>query len=256
MSALSAVGALASVFSGPMLQTMYLNNQTDKLASRVRDFSKCPKCGSQDTREVRRGELEKKDTTRSVAVLHEEKDNHQRYAINPSADTEALLTRALMFLEDGEWETAKRYCSFILDAEPMNPKAYLAMFLAERQVDSIEKLKDTAIAFDENKNYCRFLQFAPSEMREAVEKYNEDIKNEIAEKARRFLEMMNRTDEELAELQAKAAMEDKGVFICGKCGCDLVEMGYAISDIEAMYVCPVCGEPLTWEKIAKGTEKE
>ncbi len=43
---------------------------------------------------------------------------------NTGTDTEPLLKRAFMFLEDGNWSEADEYCEKVLDIEPENAKAY------------------------------------------------------------------------------------------------------------------------------------
>lgn len=250
MTAISAIGTIASVFGGTMLSSMYLNNQTDRYASKIRDFNKCPQCGSLNTREIEDSTMNAdiQDSERVESVLNRQTHN---YSINSSASPEALLTRALMFLEDGDWEKVKRYCNFLLDADPFNANAYLALFMAELHVDSVGKLQEIKKPFDESRNYQRFLRFATPETKETIEAYNNAIKNEIAENAKKQLETSNRVTEgyefvesETVETYEPLEEKKKSPYICTKCNCDLIEMGYAENEILNMSSCPICGESL------------
>ena len=59
-----------------------------------------------------------------------------------------LLKRAFMFLEDGNWEEADKYCEKVLDQDPENVQAYLGKLMAELQVTNRKKLVDCAEPFD------------------------------------------------------------------------------------------------------------
>lgn len=52
-----------------------------------------------------------------------------------SAKTASLLKRAFMFLEDGDWESADKYCEKVLDIDPENAQAYLGKLLAKKTAE-------------------------------------------------------------------------------------------------------------------------
>lgn len=74
--------------------------------------------------------------------------------------SEALLKRAAMFLEEGNFERANEYCEKVLDLDPECADAYLKKMMADLKVRKQEDLKDCAESFDDNINYKRFAQFA------------------------------------------------------------------------------------------------
>lgn len=92
------------------------------------------------------------------------------------ADTAALLKRAYMFLEDGEWAQAKEYCERVLDADPENAEAYLGELMAEIHVRRRYSLKDAAEPFDGRDKCVKACRFGDQKLRNEVEAANEHIR--------------------------------------------------------------------------------
>lgn len=92
------------------------------------------------------------------------------------ADTAALLKRAYMFLEDGEWAQAKEYCERVLDADPENAEAYLGELMAEIHVRRRYSLKDAAEPFDGRDKCVKACRFGDQTLRNEVEAANEHIR--------------------------------------------------------------------------------
>ena len=92
-----------------------------------------------------------------------------------SASTKALLERAFMFLEDGNWTEADTYCEKVLDLEPKNAQAYLGKLMAELRVRKQEKLKDCAEPFDNNSNYQKSMRFGDTAWKETLSGYVQHI---------------------------------------------------------------------------------
>lgn len=55
-------------------------------------------------------------------------------------DANPLLKRAMLFLESGDFASAKEYCGKVLDAEPENPFVYLAKLMAENNIRDEKQL--------------------------------------------------------------------------------------------------------------------
>ena len=94
---------------------------------------------------------------------------------------EQLIKRAYMFLEDGDWESANRYCERILDQDPENPQAYLCKLLAENRVSSVEALSTVPQPISESANYKRIMRHADDELKEKIKSINNFILRHIAE---------------------------------------------------------------------------
>ncbi|MBQ2764404.1 MAG: zinc-ribbon domain-containing protein, partial [Firmicutes bacterium] len=86
----------------------------------------------------------------------------------------ALIERAFLFLEDGEFARADHYFEQILNNDPKNAKAYLGKLMAELQVKTESALADEQIPFDDSANYekaCRF----DAEQKNRLEEINRGI---------------------------------------------------------------------------------
>lgn len=92
-----------------------------------------------------------------------------------NANTEPLLRRAFMFLEDGDFASADEYCEKVLDIEPENARAYLGKLLSDLKVRRQELLKDCALPFDQNNNYQKVIRFADAKLRTDLKGYIEYI---------------------------------------------------------------------------------
>ena len=92
-----------------------------------------------------------------------------------NANTSALLKRAFMFLEDGDWDSANNYCEKILDLDPENTQAYLGKLMAELQVKKQEDLKNCPTPFDRNINYIKTIRFSDQELTNTLIGYIEHI---------------------------------------------------------------------------------
>ena len=77
-----------------------------------------------------------------------------------NANVAPLLERAFMFLEDGDWNSADKYCERVLDIDPKCADAYLGKLMAELRVNKREKLKDCMFPFDRSSNYQKAIRFA------------------------------------------------------------------------------------------------
>ena len=113
-------------------------------------------------------------------------DVKEKVAGNKNADTEPLLKRAFMFLEDGDWSSANKYCEKVLDIDPENAYAYLGKLLSELRVKKLESLKDQKEPFDYSKNYQKAIRFADKKLKSTLKGYVENSKlNEIYTRAKK-----------------------------------------------------------------------
>ena len=128
------------------------------------------------------------------------------------ADVAALLKRAYMFLEDGEWGQASEYCERVLDADPENAEAYLGELMAELRIRRREALKDAEAPFDGNDKCRKACRFGDATLRAEVEAANEHICKRIVDACLDDLydkaeAMMGAAEDEAAYLAAAEAFE-------------------------------------------------
>ena len=105
----------------------------------------------------------------------------------------ALLERAFMFLEDGDFEKADEFCEQVLNQEPKNPRAYLGKLMAELGVKKQENLKNCEKPFDSSGNYKKAVRFGDDALKAELDGYIRAIKERTAAARREelYLEAMD-----------------------------------------------------------------
>ena len=98
-------------------------------------------------------------------------------------NTEPLLRRMFMFLEDKDWKSANAYCEKILDREPENAYAYLGKLLAEFCVTSCEELANCENNFYASNNFQKSMRFADNKLKEALNDARYNYAKKIMESA-------------------------------------------------------------------------
>lgn len=86
-----------------------------------------------------------------------------------------LLERAMMFLEDGDWNSANEYCERVLDIDPKNAMAYVGKLMSELQVKKLDNLRNCANPFDQNANYQKAVRFADDKLKNELSGYVQEI---------------------------------------------------------------------------------
>ena len=118
------------------------------------------------------------------------------------AETRALLKRAFMFAEDGDFASASDYCEKVLDRDPECADAYLGKLLADFRVESRQALRDVENVFVDNANYQKYMRFSGSEGKAEME----ECLYHIAQRA-----MDAATDEESYRSAAEQFLLIKGI---------------------------------------------
>lgn len=94
-----------------------------------------------------------------------------------TANIAPLLKRAFMFLEDGDWNSAREYCEKVLDIDPENAQAYLGKLMADQRVRIKKELKNCDKPFETSNNYQKILRFGDENLKNTLISYVEYIKN-------------------------------------------------------------------------------
>ena len=93
-----------------------------------------------------------------------------------NANTDTLLRRVFMFLEDGDWDSADEYCERVLDLDPENAGAYLGKLMSEVGVRKQEQLRDVERPFDRKNAYQKVMRFADESLKSTLTSYLEHIR--------------------------------------------------------------------------------
>ena len=193
IATISAIAGLANAIGGNRFDMYEQSKISDRASNSITDYNKCPYCGSEDVYlldddEIKR--LEKAEKARSVNI-------------SGGGDPAALLKRAALFLEDGEWAMADAYAENALNGDPENPFGYLYKLMAEKEVSTVDGLAGLPEAFSGDPLYKKAIRFADPDLKEKLEKVNKTITDRnllsIYEQA---VSDMNKAESELEYLEA------------------------------------------------------
>ena len=125
--------------------------------------------------------------------------------------TEPLLKRAFMMLEDAEWQKADDMLEQVLNHEPENASAYLGKLMIEYKLRRETELGELPKNFGDSKNYQYIMRFGDETLKCKINKYREIVierikqkEKERAEKELRDEEVRKRAYEEMRIRQEKA----------------------------------------------------
>ena len=88
-----------------------------------------------------------------------------------------LLKRASMFLADGDFDNAWKYCERVLDIDPENGTAYLGKLMAEKRVRTRKDFANLPEPFDEDNNYQKFVRYGNAKLVSELKGYIAIIKD-------------------------------------------------------------------------------
>ncbi len=124
----------------------------------------------------------------------------------PAGSIDALLRRANLFLEDGDFLEAATYFNRVLDAEPENAEAYVGLLCAELKLRSAEDLPNHHRPLQDYGNFKKAVRFLSEKDKAVLEGYNQTIIDRL-EKARLEEEERRRQVEAWHRKEEKARLE-------------------------------------------------
>ena len=122
------------------------------------------------------------DLLRGVEKLLGKNEGNAAVHSDSKSAAEPLLTRAFMFLEDGNWKEADKYCEKVLDLEPKNALAYVGKLMVELHVKTQQNLSDCEEPFDNYNNYKKAIRFADNALKSSLTDTITIIKTRILER--------------------------------------------------------------------------
>lgn len=153
-------------------------------------------------------------------ILNKENDhtpnsnNYSDYANTEASKIQALLKRVFIFLEDGDWDSANRYCEKVLDIDPENGEAYLCKFMAHNKITHRDNIKNIPNSIENDGNFKKALRFGDENLINELNEYAEYInKNKLYNEYIRILksshnpEQLLETKDKLSELKFKDSDE-------------------------------------------------
>ncbi len=131
-------------------------------------------------------------------------------------ETDALVARAFLFLEDGCFPRADRYLEQALNQDPKNSRAYLGKLMAELNARDEKELADSLTPLEEHRHYQRAMQFADDEEKARLTDYAQAVlkKTEERQEARyaEAVELKAQANSEIAYKQAARLFGELGSY--------------------------------------------
>ncbi len=96
-------------------------------------------------------------------------------SVPASSGAQALVERAFLFLEDGEFTRADELCEQALNQDPKNAKAYVGKLMAERKLRKQDELSKGTEVLTQNNYFQKALRFAEEGLKKELDRCNEMI---------------------------------------------------------------------------------
>lgn len=129
------------------------------------------------------------------------------------ADIGALLKRAFLFMEDGDFERADEFCERVLDMDPENGEAYLGKLMVSLKVCRREDLANVSEKLEQQEYYRKVMRFGKETLKAEVGGYNQQITKRLEEEEKRYVELekQRRAEQEEQEKKRRAEVEQERV---------------------------------------------
>lgn len=111
------------------------------------------------------------------------KDTAKSYEPIVGLETDTLIKRAYMFLENGHFDNAGRYLNQALNQDTENVRAHIGQLILEHRVHNIDELihkLDTLL--EDEKLFQRALRFAKGDEKSRLESYAQSSRETIEQK--------------------------------------------------------------------------
>ncbi len=99
-----------------------------------------------------------------------------------------LFDRIKIYIDDGYWSDAEKYCRQYIETVPNDSEAHWMMLLIENKVKNDEQLIKKGRIISDNSNYKKAVQYADDEGKEKYESINDEIISEIRKNYQFILE--------------------------------------------------------------------
>jgi len=117
----------------------------------------------------------------TLDIIRYEPEQSTTYEPVIGLETEALIKRALLFLEDGEFDNAGRYLEQALNQDPENPRVHFTKLMLEYKAASPVELMNKLPGLIENeKLFQRALRFADGEYKTQLESLAQASRDKLA----------------------------------------------------------------------------
>jgi len=173
--------------------------------------------------------------------------NKEIYASAPGNNSGALIKRARLCCEDGDWNKADNLIEQALNIDPENGEAYLVKLIIATRCYLEEQLSLLNASLETVPDYIKVMRFGDPALKKRLTDYNESIKARLEEERR--TEEQNKKKERSSELERtyqglkhemeKAFVNSKkkssgfagDLFLDGALGSNLLELAQAFKEL-------------------------
>lgn len=131
-------------------------------------------------------------------------EHRGKVSISGVADVQALLDRAILFLEDKQFDKALDYCERALDIDPKNPDAYIAKLMSQTHCSRIELLANSEKPLERYTSYKRAIRFASADKKEILQSLFKQSVEKFKESLKRRNSQLDETEKTLETYKAKS----------------------------------------------------
>lgn len=133
-----------------------------RLIGKAGGIFECDSCGMEyDTSWVK----EKVQEIRGTVKVEGTVEVTGTVQMDTSANRDALLKRAFMMLEEGNWEKADERLEQALNIDPESGEAYLGKLMVELKIKTFEELKNQPQPFDMRVNFQKAMHFGDTALK-------------------------------------------------------------------------------------------
>ena len=150
------------------------------------------------------------DLTRGICKICDKKEQQGKIEIYSNKDdTKDLLQRARIYLDDGLWDMADKYCEMALKIDSKNSQAYWIKLMVKLEVHGEYELKlvDSMISNDED--YLKALQYANAVERKRIEEVNQYIIDNVKRTYKPTLDELSKKIDRADNIKALSSIEEQ-----------------------------------------------
>jgi len=131
----------------------------------------------------------------------------------PSAE-DVLLNKAMLYLSDGQWDMAEKYCYKILDNDPNNANAYFIKLLVSLRLTNENELLNYNECIDFEPDYMKALSCATGAFKEKLKNYSKAINKRVGKDTFHRQELVSlkyKLEEEIRKATEEKSRMDRDV---------------------------------------------
>ena len=144
-------------------------------------------------------------------VAKDSRSRKESFADERRPEASPFVKRGRLALEDGDYKAAEDYFERALDADSEDAEAYLGIFLAKREEDILEALKERIVDYDADRDFQKALRFSADELRASLEQAlvtNAARIEEVKEAIRASEDKCRKAFEELVSIRTKEGVRE------------------------------------------------